>query len=85
MTYLLQRFVVDKAGSIFGNFKLTLLDLLAELPAHTPCELALQCDNMRWAQRIGQRYEPGYDAVSNSTKAGGKTYMLRLGALGCRE
>ena len=34
MTYLLQRFVVDKAGSIFRDFKLTLLDLLAELPVH---------------------------------------------------
>lgn len=31
--YLLQRLVVDKTGSIFGNLKLALLDLLAKFPA----------------------------------------------------
>jgi len=30
--YLLQGLIVDKAGSIFGHLKLTLLDLLAKLP-----------------------------------------------------
>ena len=32
VTNLLQRLVVDKAGSILGNLELPLLDLLAELP-----------------------------------------------------
>jgi hypothetical protein len=31
--YLLQRLVVDKTGSIFGNLKLALLNLLAKFPA----------------------------------------------------
>lgn len=31
-TDLLQRLVVDKTGSIFGDLKLTLLDLLAKFP-----------------------------------------------------
>lgn len=31
--YLLQGLVVDKTGSIFGNLKLALLDLLAKFPA----------------------------------------------------
>jgi hypothetical protein len=30
--YLFQGLIVDKAGSIFGHLKLTLLDLLAKLP-----------------------------------------------------
>jgi hypothetical protein len=35
--YLFQGLIVDKAGSIFGHLKLTLLDLLAKLPI-TECE-----------------------------------------------
>jgi hypothetical protein len=38
-TYLLQGFVVDEASRILGHLKLTLLDLLAELPGGE-CELS---------------------------------------------
>ena len=31
-THLLESFVVDEAGCIFGNVKLTLLNVFAELP-----------------------------------------------------
>lgn len=70
MTYLLQRLVVDKAGGIFRNLKLTLLDLLAELPVETRyCELTRQGDDGRQAARIGQHRGAEYDVVSNRTAA----------------
>lgn len=36
-SYLLQGLVVDKTGSIFGDLKLALLDLLAKFPAAHSC------------------------------------------------
>ena len=56
VAYLFQGLVVDKAGSIFGDLKLALLDLLAELPARREsCTVSGRLGTSRREEWLGTR------------------------------
>lgn len=67
--YLFECFVVHETGSILGNFKLALLDLLAKLPAGSSAKSSgiKEMEAAAWATRLVRKFLPRQegDGVTN--------------------